>query len=141
MKEAHVHPDTSVTLHDVPIPQITEPTRILIKVVVSGCNPKDWKMPAGILKTISDCPNSGDDMAGIVQAVGSEVYDFHVGDRVVALHGLTAPYGSYAEYALVHDWTTFHIGDVSFERAATIPMGSLMASIGLFAMLKVTNTP
>lgn len=42
MKEAHVHPDTSVTIADVPIPEITHPSQILIKVIVSGTNPKDW---------------------------------------------------------------------------------------------------
>ena len=40
MKEAHVHSDTTVTIHDVPIPQITHPSQILIKVIVSGTNPK-----------------------------------------------------------------------------------------------------
>lgn len=98
-------------------------------------------MPAGKLKTVSNCPNSGDDIAGIVAAVGSDVYDFHIGDRVAALHELGAPYGSYAEYALVYEWTTFHIGDVNFDVAATVPMASLMASIGLFGMLKVADSP
>ena len=47
MKEAHVHADTTVTIHDVPIPQITHPSQILIKVVVSGTNPKVSK-PASL---------------------------------------------------------------------------------------------
>jgi NADPH:quinone reductase len=47
MIEAQVSADTTVTLHRVPIPQISEPADVLIKVVVAGCNPKDWKMPAG----------------------------------------------------------------------------------------------
>jgi len=65
MKEAHIDADTNVTLHDVPIPQLTDPHHILIKVVVAGCNPKDWKMPVGMLVTIGSCPNSGDDVAGV----------------------------------------------------------------------------
>ena len=40
MKEAHVHSDTSVTIHDAPIPEITHPSQILVRVVVSGTNPK-----------------------------------------------------------------------------------------------------
>ena len=99
-------------------------------------------MPASMLKTISDCPNSGDDIAGFVHAVGASVTDFHVGDRVAALHELGTPSGSYAEYALVWDWTTFHLGDnISFEEAATVPMAALMASIGIFGMLEVTAGP
>ena len=99
-------------------------------------------MPASILKTISDCPNSGDDVAGFVHAVGANVTDFHIGDRVAALHELGTPGGSYAEYALVWDWTTFHLGDhVSFEEAATVPMAALMAAIGIFGMLEVAAGP
>ena len=40
MKEARVHSDTTVTIHDVPIPEISHPSQILVKVVVSGTNPK-----------------------------------------------------------------------------------------------------
>ena len=142
MKEAHVHADTSVTLHDVPIPTITHPSQILIKVMAASCNPKDWKMATGNLMTISKCPNSGDDIAGIVEAVGDDVHDFKVGDRVAALHELGAPFGSYAEYAIAHNWTTFHLGkNTSFEEGATVPMAALMASIGLFAMLGVAPGP
>jgi len=65
MKEAHIDADTNVTLHDVPVPELTDPHHILMKVVVAGCNPKDWKMPAGMLVTIGSCPNSGDDVAGV----------------------------------------------------------------------------
>ncbi|KAG9579418.1 GroES-like protein, partial [Aureobasidium melanogenum] len=137
MKEAHIDADTNVTLHDVSIPEVTEPHQILIKVIVAGCNPKDWKMPAGMLVTIGSCPNSGDDVAGIVSAVGSAVRDFRPGDRVAALHQLGAPHGTYAEMALVWDHTTFHIGDRPFEEAAAIPMAYYMASIGLFGMLRL----
>ena len=142
MKEANVHSDTSVTIHDAPIPSITHPSQIIIRVIVSGCNPKDWKMPANLLTTISNCPNSGDDIAGIVHEVGSAVTEFKPGDRVAALHELGAPGGSYAEFAVAWDHTTFHLGDgTSFEEAASVPMGSMMASIGLFGMLKVIKTP
>lgn len=142
MKEAHVHADTSVTIHDVPIPTINHPSQILIKVMAASCNPKDWKMATGNLMTISACPNSGDDIAGIVDSVGDDVHDFKVGDRVAALHELGAPFGSYAEYAIAYNWTTFHLGkDTSFEEGSTVPMAALMASIGLFAMLGVTPGP
>ena len=40
MKEAHVHSDTTVTVHDAPVPEISHPSQILIRVVVSGTNPK-----------------------------------------------------------------------------------------------------
>lgn len=99
-------------------------------------------MPAGILTTIRECPNSGDDIAGIVHEVGSDVTNFKRGDRIVALHQLGAPGGSYAEYAVANDFAAFHIPkDMSFKEAATIPMIAYMASIGLFAMLRVASGP
>jgi len=108
MKEAHVQPDTSVTLHNVPIPSITHPYHLvsfpyhcietqeqyhadslqLIKVHATSCNPKDWKMALGTLMTISSCPNSGDNIAGTIVSVGSAVHDFKPSDRVAALHEL-----------------------------------------------------
>ncbi|KAK5746135.1 hypothetical protein LTR17_000869 [Elasticomyces elasticus] len=137
MKEAHVDADTNVTLHAVPVPQLKDSHHILIKVIVSGCNPKDWKMPAGLLVTIGNCPNSGADIAGIVHKVGSAVHNFRPRDRVAALHRLGAPHGSYAEYSLVLDHVVFHVGDRSFEEAAAIPMAYYMASIRLFGMLEM----
>ena len=140
MIEAHVHADTSVTLHEVSIPDKLEPHQLLIQVAVASCNPKDWKMPAGLLKTIADCPNSGDDVAGVVAAVGSSVRLFRVGDRVAALHQLGAPHGAFAQYAVVESHAAFHLGDqTSFEEAAGLPMGLLMAAIGLFGLLRVTS--
>jgi NADPH:quinone reductase-like Zn-dependent oxidoreductase len=35
------------------------------------------------------------------------------GDRVAAFHEMGAPGGSYAEYALAWDWTTFHIPETT----------------------------
>lgn len=144
MLEAHVGLDTSVTLHSVAIPSITEPNDILIRVVCAACNPKDWKMPAGLLKTIADCPNSGDDLAGIVQEVGSAVTSFSPGDRVAALHELGAPFGAYAEFAIVKDFVCFHLPGnelITWEQAATVPMAALMACIALFGTLRLSAGP
>lgn len=142
MREAHVHADTSVTVENVPIPKITEPKDVLVRVICASCNPKDWKMPAGILKTLSNCPNSGDDLSGIVESIGSAVTSVKPGDRVAGLHQLGAPHGAYAEYALVKDFTCFRIPEkMSFEQAATLPMATYMACVALFGCLKVCAGP
>lgn len=71
--------------------------------------------------------NTGDDIAGIVSSVGSEVVDFKPGDRVASLHKLKDPHGSYAEYALGEDFSTFFLpADVSFEAAATMPLAGML---------------
>ena len=60
--------------------------------------------------------NQGDDIAGTVHAIGSGVTEFKPGDRVAAFHEMGASGGSYAEYAVAWDHTTFHIPDkTSFE--------------------------
>jgi len=64
--------------------------------------------------------NQGDDIAGIVHAVGENVTEFKPGDRVAAFHEMTKPGGSYAEYALSWQHTTFHVPKkTSFEGTAT----------------------
>ena len=157
MLSALVSKETKVTLlPETPLPALPHPNALLIRVVTSGTNPKDWKLPAGILKTISSrdprgC-NSGDDVAGYVAAVGPAVVDFHVGDAVAGLHELgVLEGGAFAEYAVVMDWVAFHLGrttgkggdeeKIDFDGAATMPMASYMAAIGLFGMLRVSPGP
>ena len=63
--------------------------------------------------------NQGDDIAGYVHAVGSNVVEFRPGDRVAAFHQMLTPGGSYAEYALSWACTTFHLPDrTTFEGKA-----------------------
>ena len=109
MKEAIVSADAAgpkVQIVDSPIP-IPEPDQVVIKVVVSGSNPKDYKMP--LPQQWGKSFNSGDDIAGVVHSVGSNVVEFKPGDRVAAFHEISAPGGSYAEYAVSWDHTTFHL--------------------------------
>jgi NADPH2:quinone reductase len=82
--------------------------------------------------------NSGDDIAGIIHAVGEGVYEFKPGDRVAALHEFGTENGSYAEYAVAPAYTTFHIPhNVSFEEAATIPTAAITAATALYADLEL----
>jgi NADPH:quinone reductase-like Zn-dependent oxidoreductase len=111
MKEAIVAPDISVSFIDSPIPT-PGPRQILVKVIVAGTNPKDWKFP----KFTNNAHNSGDDVAGIVEAVGDSVCEFRKGDRVAGMHCFPRPHGAYAEYAILSEHLTFHIpNNVTFE--------------------------
>lgn len=117
---------------DSPIPQPND-DQVVIKVVVSGSNPKDWKVPEWVDTSIV---NQGDDIAGIVHQVGANVTEFKPGDRVMAFHEMTKPGGSYAEYALAWQHTTAHIPEkTTFEEAATIPLAALTAVCGLYGKL------
>ena len=80
--------------------------------------------------------NQGDDIAGIVDKVGANVTEFKLGDRVAAFHEIGKPGGSYAEYAIAWQHTTFHIPkSTSFEEASTIPLASMTAALGLYLTL------
>ncbi|KAJ5089160.1 hypothetical protein N7532_007844 [Penicillium argentinense] len=125
-----------------PIPEPND-DQVLIKVVVSGSNPKDWKIPDlvaswdsthGIWLEAKKGLNQGDDIAGLVEKVGSNVVEFKPGDRVAAFHEMCTPGGSYAEYAIAWSHTTFHLPKhTSFEEAATIPLAALTAAVSLYA--------
>lgn len=99
--------NTSVTIRDTDIP-VPEAGQVLIRVVVSGTNPKDWKVPL-VWPADGTPTNQGDDIAGYIEAVGEAVMGFHKGDKVAAFHQITKPHGSYAEYAIAPAHTTFHL--------------------------------
>lgn len=134
MKEARVYYNDdegiAVRLQDVPIPKPAA-HQVLIKVIVSGTNPKDCKLPKFVSQL--NGTNSGDDIAGIVQEIGDDVTEFLTGDRVAAFHEMNTPSGSFAEYAIAWETTTFHLlKHISFEEAATVPLAAMTAAVGLF---------
>lgn len=133
MKQAICRLGPKVEIRDVPVPKPGN-DEVQIKVIVSGTNPKDWKMAEWGLGE----RNEGDDIAGIVTEVGEDVVEFRPGDRVAAFHRIRAPHGSYAEYAIAPAHTTFHIPQhTSFEEAATIPLAAMTAAVGLYVRLEM----
>lgn len=137
MKSAHVFKkgdqEFQVRIQEIPIPK-PGPDQVLIQVVVSGTNPKDWKQPLRV--PAADGSNSGDDIAGYVKERGSNVTEFSVGDRVAAFHQMRTAGGSFAEYAIAPAATTFHLPDsTSFEEAATVPLAAMTAAVGIFCRL------
>jgi NADPH:quinone reductase len=142
MKEVKVYKSTNeaegltTKLVDIPTPT-PKPDEVLIKVIVSGTNPKDWKYVSFSPKPAPGPGlNTGDDIAGYVSSVGSDVTEFKAGDRVGAFHVMRSPSGSFAEYAIAPVKTTFHLPKkTSFEEAATIPLAAMTAVVGLYARL------
>ncbi|KAI3322644.1 GroES-like protein [Xylariaceae sp. AK1471] len=133
MKEVLVSEGPKVQIHDAPIPK-PGPGQLVIKVIVSGSNPKDWKVPIWFNRTL----NSGDDIAGVVHEVGEDVFEFKVGDRVAAFHEMMEPGGSYAEYAVAWQHTTFHIPkETTYEEAATIPLATMTSAVALYIRLRL----
>jgi NADPH:quinone reductase-like Zn-dependent oxidoreductase len=107
----------------VPDPQMVANT-VLIRAVACSVNPIDWKIRSGARQ--KDFPLVlpailGRDVAGFVQAVGSNVHNFKVGDRVAALTNAT-----YAELVAVEASLVTHLPDgIDVLHAAAIPLASL----------------
>ncbi|KAK3313726.1 chaperonin 10-like protein [Apodospora peruviana] len=118
---------------DIPKPG---PKEVLVKVVATGLNPKDWKW---ISESGEDgAVNAGDDVTGIVASVGSHVWEYKPGDRVAAFHRMGAPFGGYAEYAIAPASTTFPLPpNISFEAGAGLPLSFMTAAIALYQSLQL----
>ena len=87
-----------LTLTDVPLPE-PGPGQLRVRVHAAGVNPIDWKIRRGYMsggKPPAGPTVIGQELAGVVDAVGDGVTDFAVGDRVA---GGTS--GASAEYVLV----------------------------------------
>ncbi|MCO8066568.1 NAD(P)H-quinone oxidoreductase [Acinetobacter schindleri] len=115
----------------IPEPKADE---VLVKVHAFGINRPDilqrqglYPMPKGVT------PVPGLEVAGEVVAVGSDVNQFKVGDKVC---GLTNG-GGYAEYCVVPESQTLNIPEgVSFVQAAAIPETFFTVWANVFQMGK-----
>ena len=115
-----------------PVPKDDE---VLIKVRAASVNPLDWRLMKGkpaILRLFFGLRKPrlgrpGVDVAGEVEAVGSNVTQFKPGDEVFgACRGAFAEYACTAESKLV-----MKPGNVTFEQAASVFVAGLTALQGL----------
>lgn len=103
---------------------------VLVKIFTAAVNPLDNMIIRGEVKLI--VPYSlplimGNEFAGQVEAVGSEVKHFKAGDRVYGRMPLSK-IGAFAEYAAVEERALAPIPDyLSYDEAATVPLTALTA--------------
>ncbi len=112
-----------------PVPADDE---VLVKVRAAGVNPLDYhylrgkpyimRMGVGLGAPKSD--RLGVDFAGTVEAVGTGVTTFHVGDEVFGARD-----GAFAEYVVVQAARNVALkpANVSFEQAAGVPIAAVTA--------------
>jgi len=116
---------------------------ILVRVDVAGVNPVDWKIRAGVAGPRETPMVAGQDLAGVVMAVGERVTRLREGDRVVAC---ARSHGGYAEFTVVGEAVLGQpiakIPDgISAEIAATLPTPGLTALGNLDALDVGRGTP
>lgn len=116
-------PEKLVFETDVPAPTVGDDA-VLIHAVATSVNPIDWKIRSGARQ--QDFPLKmpailGKDVSGVVSAVGTNVRNFEVGDRVFALADAT-----YAEFVAVDAAIVAHVPDgCDLVDAAALPLVSL----------------
>jgi NADPH:quinone reductase-like Zn-dependent oxidoreductase len=115
----------ALKLEETPIPQPGD-GQVLVRLMAAGVNPADWKMGGGYFKQFMPLQfpwTPGIEGAGVIEATGLGVTQFKPGQAVFG-----PLMGAYAAYALAA------AGDLqpkpatlSFEQAASIPVGALTA--------------
>ncbi|MFG6501753.1 NADPH:quinone reductase [Microbacterium sp. P05] len=102
---------------------------VRVKVIVSGVNPTDWKARAG--DAPMDFPEvvPNQDGAGVVDAIGSGVGGFSIGDRVwVYLAADKRPTGTAQEYTVVPAAHVVRLPEgVGFEVGASLGVPAITA--------------
>lgn len=118
-----------------PIPQ-PGPKQVQLRVTVAGLNPHDQKArDLGIFIKDNLPAVLGNDVAGVVTALGSDITKFKVGDRVYA-QGLMNPDSlqkGLQQFVVVEEAFTAHIPDgFTDSDGASLPTNLLPAIVGLF---------
>jgi NADPH:quinone reductase-like Zn-dependent oxidoreductase len=119
----------SLVLQEVEKPEPAEGD-VLVRVHATSLNAIDWyefsgrpylmRLQAGLLKPKSS--ESGNDFAGVVEAIGVGVHDLVPGDAVYGCKG-----GAFAEYVVVNKAVERKPANLSFEQAAAVPVAGLTA--------------
>lgn len=121
------------TLRELDVPQPGD-DEILVRVTAAGVNPIDWKLRDRGAKKLPFV--LGQDFAGVVSAVGTNVHDYAQGERIF---GIARNHGAYAQYTVVPANSkaepVAHIPqDVGDADAAALPTAGLTALGALDAM-------
>lgn len=122
-------------LRDIPTPELTRSSDLLVRLKAAGVNPIDTKLRSRgsyfpeRLPTLLGC-----DAAGIVEQVGDHVSRFKPGDEVWFCNGGIGGHpGNYAEYALVDEqFAALKPARLSFAEAAAAPLVLITAWEALF---------
>ncbi|WP_375497167.1 NADP-dependent oxidoreductase [uncultured Nostoc sp.] len=109
-----------------------QPNEVLLRVQAAGVNPFDWKIRSGSVKEFLPMPlpyTPGMDVADTVEAIGTNVKAFQVGQSVYG----ELKMGAYAEFATASpDTIALKPETLDFVQAASVPMVAMTAYQALF---------
>ncbi|ARQ06039.1 NADP-dependent oxidoreductase [Macrococcoides canis] len=133
--------DIKVEMNEIPVPKIGD-NEVLVKVVTAAVNPLEKLIMTGEVKLIQgyEFPLTlGNELAGIVEQVGSNVTRVQKGQRVYSRLPVEK-IGAFAEYVAVRADAVSVIPEyLDFEEAVAIPLTGLTAYQALNDILKVES--
>jgi len=107
--------------------------QLLVKVISTALNPVDYKIQEHGTFTNHYPAILGVDIAGIVEEVGEGVENFRKGDHVLAHGNFSNDMAAFQQYTLaVASFTAKIPSNLSFDSAATVPLGLDTAVTGMF---------
>lgn len=123
---------------DIPIPSIKD-NEVLVKVKVAAINPLEILNITGSVKLIQDYDMPlvlGNELTGIVENVGNDVYGFKVGDPIYTRLPIEK-IGAFAQYVAVDAKSIGHLPkNLDFVTGAGAPLTGLTAYQGLIEELE-----
>ena len=119
----------NITVEEIGKPVIAA-DEILIKIKAAGVNPVDWK---ATMNGIFNPPHIlGSDIAGIIEATGSDVKNYKPGDEIIGSLEW-AKQGAFAEFVATKEkFITLKPKNLSWTESGAVPLAALTAWQGLF---------
>ncbi|KAI0382682.1 GroES-like protein [Hypomontagnella monticulosa] len=133
IKEAKAHP---FVVEPAPV-WTPEADEVLVKNHAVAINPVDGSLQAAGWWPLNYPTMLGQDLAGVIVAVGPGVTSFKVGDRVVG-HGVGMATkrnqdNAFQEYSILKTHMAAHLpANISFEKAAVLPLAMSTAACALY---------
>ncbi|TCD61389.1 hypothetical protein EIP91_008526 [Steccherinum ochraceum] len=120
----------AVRTHAVPAPGAGE---VLVRVEAAALNPIDWKAHDFDF-AISEYPAIiGSDSAGVVVALGNDVENVKVGDKVLHSTQMSNRFAAYQQYTIVAaDLVVKVPSNISLDEAASLPAAVNTSAVGLY---------
>ncbi|MDP4098796.1 NADP-dependent oxidoreductase [Paenibacillus sp. P96] len=142
MRAAQLHKyskEIQLDLNEVKVPEIKS-HEVLVKVKAAGVNPLDILIINGSIRMISNYEfplTMGNELSGVIEAVGKDVVKFQVGDRIYTRLPMNQ-IGAFAEYVAVDEEAVALMPEtLSFDEAAAVPLTALTAYQALHDVLHV----
>ncbi|KAH8112689.1 GroES-like protein [Phellopilus nigrolimitatus] len=106
---------------------------LVVKIHATALNPVDWKIRAYNFLITEYPAVLGTDSSGTIEEVGEGVQGFAKGDRVVHEGFFSNDKATFQQYTTVPAEITAKLpSNISFDQAASVPLGLATAAIGLY---------